>query len=84
MDSDARAELQRLIARLPEAVVPAALRAITELAAKRDPFLTHVLAAEEDDEELNAIGQRMLREAREDSVAGRTHSLEEVERDLGL
>jgi len=84
MDSDARAELQRLIARLPEAVVPAALRAVAELAAKRDPFLTHVLAAEEDDEELNAIGQQMLREAREDSAAGRTHSLEEVERELGL
>ena len=84
MDSDARAELQRLIARLPEAVVPAALRAVTELAAKRDPFLTHVLAAEEDDEELNAIGQQMLREAREDSAAGRTHALEEVERELGL
>ena len=51
---------------------------------QRDPFLTHVLAAEEDDEELNEVGQRMLKEAREDSEAGRTHSLEEVERELGL
>ena len=56
--------------RLPEADVPAALRAVAELAAQRDPFLTHVLAAEEDDEELNEVGQRMLEEAREDSEAG--------------
>ena len=84
MDGDPRAELQRLIARLPEATVPAALRAVTELAGQRDPFLTHILAAEEDDEELNEVGQRMLREARDDSAAGRTHTLEEVERELGL
>ena len=82
MDADPRAELQRLVARLPEADVPAALRAVAELAAQRDPFLTHVLAAEEDDEELNEVGQRMLKEAREDSEAGRTHSLEEVEREF--
>ena len=84
MDADPRAQLQRLIARLPEAVVPAALRVVAELAVQREPFLTHVLAAEEDDEELNDAGQRMLKEAREDSAARRTHTLEEVERELGL
>ena len=57
---------------------------VAELAAQRDPFPTHVLAAEEDDEELNEVGQRMLKEARADSKAGRTHTLEEVERELGL
>ena len=31
----------------------------------------------------NEVGQRMLEEAREDSEAGRTHNLEEVERELG-
>lgn len=84
MAADPRAELHRLIAQLPEAVVPAALRAIAKLAAHRDPFLTHVLAADQDDEELNDAGQRMLKEARDDSAAGRTHTLEEVERELGL
>ena len=84
MDADPRAELERLISKLPEAIVPVALRMVTELAAKRDPFLTHVLAAEEDDEELNEVGQRMLQEAREDSAAGRTHTLDDVERELGL
>ena len=84
MDADPRAELQRLIARLPDTAVPAALRAVAELAAQSDPFLTHVLAAEEDDEELNEVGRRMLRDAREDSAAGRTHTVEEVERELGL
>ena len=84
MDVDPREELQRLVARLPEPIVPAALRAVTELAVQRDPFLAHVLAAEEDDEELNEVGRRMLAEAQDDSQAGRTHSLEEVERELGL
>ncbi len=84
MDADPREELRRLVARMPEPMVPAALRVLTELTARRDPFLTHVLAAEEDDEELNEVGRRMLEEAREDSEAGRTHSLEEVERELGL
>ncbi len=84
MDVDPREELQRLVARLPEPIVPAALRAVTELAVQRDPFLAHVLAAEEDDEELNEVGRRMLAEAQDDSQAGKTHSLEEVERELGL
>ena len=84
MDADPRAELQRLIDRLPEAAVPAVLRAVARLAAQRDSFLSHVLAAEDDDEELNGLGQRLLDEAREDSAAGRTHTLEEVERELGL
>ena len=84
MDADPRAELQRLIDRLPEAAVPAVLRVVAQLAAQRDPFLSHVLAAEEDDEELNELGQRLLDEAREDSAAGRTHTLKEVERELGL
>ena len=81
---EAREELRRLVARLPESMIPAALRAVTELANQRDPFLAHVLEAEEDDEELNEVGRRMLEEAREDSEAGRTHSLEDVERELGL
>lgn len=84
MDADPREELQRLIAQLPESMIPAALRAVTELANHRNPFLAHVLAAEEDDEELNEVGRRMLEEAREDSEAGRTHSLEDIERELGL
>ena len=84
MDADPRAELQRLIARLPEAVVPAALRVVAELAAQRDPVLTDVLAAEEDDEELNEVGPRMLKEARADSGAGRTHTLEDVVYSRGM
>ena len=84
MDADPREELKRLVDRLPEPVVPAALRMVAELATGRDQFLTHVLAAEEDDEELNEVGRRMLAEAREDSEAGRTHTLREVEMELGL
>ena len=82
MEGNPREELQRLVARLPEPIVPAALRAVTELANQRDPFMAHVLAAEEDDEELNEVGRLMLAEASEDSRAGRTHSLEDVEREL--
>lgn len=84
MDADPREELKRLVDRLPEPVARAALWVVAELANQCDPFLTHLLMAEEDDEEPNEAGLRMLREAREDSEAGRTHSLEEVERELGL
>ena len=84
MAADPRDELRNLVARLPEPMVPAALRADTALADRCDPFLAHVLAADEDDEELNEAGRRMLEEARRDSEAGRTHSLEEVERELGF
>ena len=60
MAPNPREELHRLVAQLPESMIPAALRAVTELVIQRDPFLAHVAAAKEDDEELNEVGRRML------------------------
>ena len=84
MDADPREELQRLVARLPEPIVPAALRAVTELAIQRDPFLANLLAAPEEDEELTDGARRAIREGGADIDAGRVHSTEEIEREFGL
>ena len=42
------------------------------------------LAASEDEEELSENGRRLLNEGREDLAAGRTHTLDEVKRELDL
>ena len=42
------------------------------------------MAAPEEDEELSEKGHRLLAEGREDLAAGRTHTLDEVKRELGL
>ena len=84
MDADPREELQRLVARLPEPIVPAALRAVTELAIHRDPFLANLLAAPEEDEELTDGARQAVQEGNADIDAGRVHSTEEIEREFGL
>ncbi len=84
MDADPREQLQRLVARLPEPIVPAALRAVTELAAQRDPFLASVLAAPEEHEELTEVARRAIREGDADIDAGRVHTIDEIEREFGL
>ena len=84
MDTDPREELQRLVARLPESIVPAALRAVTELAIQRDPFLANLLAAPEEDEELTGDARQAVRDGDADIDAGRVHSTEEIEQEFGL
>jgi len=84
MDADPREELQRLVARLPEPIVPAALRAVTELAIQRDPFLANLLAAPEEDEELTDGARQAIRDGDADIDAGRVHTTEEIEREFGL
>ncbi|MCY4627280.1 MAG: hypothetical protein OXE58_06900 [Acidobacteria bacterium] len=84
MDANPRQALQRLVARLPEPIVPAALRAVTELAIQRDPFLANVLAAPEENEELTDWARRAVQEGDADIDAGRVHSTEEIKREFGL
>ena len=84
MDADPREELQRLVARLPEPIVPAALRAVTELAIQRDSFRASLLAAPEEDEELTAGARQAIREGDAEIDAGRVHSTEEIKREFGL
>ena len=84
MDADPREELQRLVAGLPEAIVPAALRAVTELAVQHDPFLAHLLAAPEETKELTDRARQAIREGDADIDADRVHTTEEIEREFGL
>jgi len=84
MDANPREELQRLVARLPEPIVPAALRAVTELAIQRDPFLGNLLDAPEEDEELTEGARRAIREGDAHIDASKVHSTEEIEREFGL
>ncbi len=84
MDDDPREELQRFVARLPEPIVPAALRAVTELAIEHDPFLANLLAAPEEDEELTERARQAMREGDADIDAGRVRGTYEIEREFGL
>lgn len=47
-------------------------------------FLKHLMEAPEDDEALSEEGKRLLDEGYEDLDAGRTHTLEELKRELDL
>ena len=47
-------------------------------------FSEHLMEAPEDDEVLSEEGKRLLDEGYEDLDAGRTHTLEEVKRELDL
>jgi len=84
MDDDPREELQRLVARLPEPIVPAALRAVTELVIQRDPILANLLAAPEEDEELTDGARQAMQAGDADIDAGRVHSTEQIEQKLGM
>ena len=62
----------------------AAERYLEYLTAHGDPLMRAALAASEDEEELSEDGRRLLNEGREDLAAGRTHTLDEVKRELDL
>ncbi len=47
-------------------------------------FSKHLMEAPDDDEALSEKGKRLLDEGYEDLDAGRTHTLEEVKRELDL
>ncbi len=84
MEADLRTRLYRLVDRLPEAEIHAAERFLEYLAAHGDPLVRVAIAAQEEDEELSERGRRLLDEGREDFAAGRTHTLDEVKRELDL
>ena len=84
VDANLRDRLYRLVERLPEAEVLAAERYLEYLTAHGDPLMRAALAASEDEEELSENGRRLLNEGREDLAAGRTHTLDEVKRELDL
>ena len=84
MDANLRDRLYRLVDRLPDAEGLAAERYLQYLAAHGDPLVEAALAAPEDEEELSESGHRLLTEGLEDLAAGRTHTLDEVKRELDL
>ena len=69
---------------LPDQEIPTAGRYLEQLVESADPFFKHLMEAPEDDEALSEKGKRLLDEGYEDLDAGRTHTLEEVKRELDL
>lgn len=79
-----REQVVRLVEQLPDQEIPAAGRYLEQLVESADPFCKHLMEAPEDDEVLSEKGKRLLDEGYEDLDAGRTHTLEEVKRELDL
>jgi len=73
-----------LVEQLPDQEIPAAGRYLEQLVERLEPFSKHLLEAPEDEEELSEEGKRLLDEGYQDLKAGRTHTLEEVKRELDL
>lgn len=84
MDADARERLPRLLDCPHDAEALAVERNLQDLTTHGDSLTTAALAAPEDEEELSESGRRLLNEGREDLVAGRTHTLDEVKREIDL
>lgn len=82
MEANPRDRLHRLVDRLPEAEIHAAERYLAYLTEYGDPLFRIAMAAPEGDEELSERGRRLLDAGREDLAAGRTHTLDEVKREL--
>ena len=79
-----REQVVRLVEQLPDQEISAAGRYLEQLVEGADPFFKHLMDAPEDDEVLSEKGKRLLDEGYEDLDAGRTHTLEEVKRELDL
>ncbi len=84
MEANVKEHLYRLVDQIPEGEVHAARRYLEYLAEHGDPFVSSLMEAPEEDEELSEEGQRLLDEGDEDLRAGRTHTLEEVKEELGI
>ena len=84
MNASLRDRLYRLVDRLPDAEGLAAERYLRYLTACGDPLVRVALSAPEAEDELSDSGRRMLNEGRDDLAAGRTHTLDEVKRELDL
>ena len=81
---DLRAELSRLVSRLPDEDVRATLAFAEERAARCDPLEERLLAVPEENEELGEDETAAIREGLADRDAGRVVSSEAVKRELGI
>ena len=80
----AREKLHDLVDRLPEGQTAVAARVLESLAARVRPGRTPLAALPLDEEELSDEALRAVEEGIADHMAGRTHTSEEVKRELGI
>lgn len=83
MSAALREELHRLVDRLPDAQAQAAVRYLQSLALSAG-FHHRRAVTLVDEEELSEEAVHAIEEGIADHEAGRTHTLEEAERELGL
>ena len=84
MKAAARARLHDLVDRLPDAQTAVAARVLESLAGGGTPGRTPVAALPLDGEELSDEAVRAVEEGIADRMAGRTHTSDEVRRELGI
>ena len=80
----AREKLHDLVDRLPEGQTAVAARVLESLAARERPGRTPFAALLLDEEELSDEALRAVEEGTADHLAGRTHTSDEVKRELGI
>lgn len=81
---EAREQISRIVGRLPDADAHAVLRFVEYLSCRHDPYMAQLLAAREEDVELNEEGRRLANEGFRALDAGDAVSLEQVKREFGL
>lgn len=80
----AREKLHDLVDRLPDGQTAVAVRVLESLAAREGPGRRPLAALPLDDEELSDEALRAVEEGIADHLAGRTHTSDEVKRELGI
>ena len=80
----ARKKLHDLVDRLPEGQTAVAARVLESLAARARPGRPPLAALPLDEEELSDEALRAVEEGIADHMAGRTHTSDEVKRELGI
>lgn len=81
---DTRREIISLIDGLPDSELHAVKRYIQYIRDLQDPFLNALAEAPWDDEPLTDEDLEAIAESKEDIVAGRVISAEELKRELGI
>jgi hypothetical protein len=84
MEAEAKERLYQLVDQIPEGELHTAERFLEYLSVSHDPVLRSLMNAPEEDEPITPEEEEAVREALDDAAAGRTHSLDEVKKELGL
>ncbi len=84
MKVSVRKELHDLVDRLPDGQTAVAAQILESLAKEGNSGRTPVAALPLDEEELSEEARRAVEEGIADHAAGRTHTSDDVKRELGL